>query len=102
SAGSRVLVQRSIYDGFMSQLAERFGKLKVGPHDLDLDCGPLVTAGQKQRVEAFLKGAAKDRIAAVATGTIDPRAPADGYYVSPTLFTLVPEQNALAQQEVFG
>ena len=102
SAGSRVLVQRSIYDRFLGTLAERFSRLKVGPHDLDLDCGPVITAKQKQRVERFLKAAANDDIAAIATGTIDARAPKAGYYVPPTLYTLVPEANSLAQEEVFG
>ena len=102
SAGSRVLVQRSIYDAFMALLAERFSKLKVGPHDLDLDCGPVITAKQKQRVEGFFERARTDHIATVATGTIDPRAQASGYYVPPTLYTLVPENNQLAREEVFG
>ncbi len=102
SAGSRVLVQRSIYEPFMALLAERFARLTVGPHDLDLDCGPLITAKQKARVADFLDRAAADHIAAVATGTIDSRAPATGYYVPPTLYTDVPMENPLAQQEVFG
>ncbi len=102
SAGSRVLVQRSIYDAFMTLLAERFSKLKVGPHDLDLDCGPVITAKQKARVESFFERARTDHIATVATGTIDPRAQASGYYVPPTLYTLVPENNQLAREEVFG
>lgn len=102
SAGSRVLVQRSIYEPFMARLAERFGRLAVGPHDLDLDCGPVITARQKARVEGFLAGAEKDQIAAIAVGTIDPRAPGSGYYVPPTLYVNVPMENPLAQQEVFG
>ena len=102
SAGSRVLIQRSIYDAFIKTLAQRFAKLKVGPHGLDLDCGPVITAKQKDRVNGFLARAAKDKIATVATGTIDPRAPKDGYYVPPTLYTLVPEDNQLAREEVFG
>ena len=102
SAGSRVLVQRSIYDAFMGTLGERFGKLKVGPYDLDLDCGPVITAKQKERVDGFMKGAARDHIAAIATGTVDPRAKATGYFVAPTLYTLVPEKNPLALDEVFG
>ena len=102
SAGSRVLVQRSIYDAFMGRLGERFGKLKVGPYDLDLDCGPVITAKQKERVDGFMKGAARDHIAAIATGTVDPRAKATGYFVAPTLYTLVPEKNPLALDEVFG
>jgi aldehyde dehydrogenase (NAD+) len=68
SAGSRVLVQRSIYDRFLGLLGERFARLKVGPHDLDLDCGPVITAKQKQRVEGFFKAAAR-HIDAIASGT---------------------------------
>ncbi len=102
SAGSRVLVQRTIYDAFMARLAERFARLTVGPHDLDLDCGPLITAKQKARVEGFVSNAAADAIVAVAKGAIDPRAPAAGYYVLPTLYSDVPVDNPLAQQEVFG
>ena len=102
SAGSRVLVQKSIYEKFMARLAERFGKLTVGPHDLDLDCGPVITARQKARVEGFVERAATDSIAAVARGTIDLRADPGGYFVAPMLYSNVPVENRLAQQEVFG
>ncbi|MEX0852514.1 MAG: aldehyde dehydrogenase family protein [Bauldia sp.] len=102
SAGSRVLIQRSIYEAFLGELAQRFNRLKVGPHDLDLDCGPLISARQKQRVETYLKTAAADHIAAAAAGTIDKRASPGGFFVRPTLLTLVPETHAIAREEVFG
>jgi aldehyde dehydrogenase (NAD+) len=102
SAGSRVLVQRSIYDAFVGALAERFARLRVGPPDLDLDCGPVITARQKERVEGFIRTAATDHIAAIASGTLDARANPNGFFVAPTLFTLVPEKNRLAREEVFG
>jgi aldehyde dehydrogenase (NAD+) len=102
SAGSRVLVQRSIYDTFVAALADRFSKLRVGGYELDLDSGPVITAKQKQRVEDFLAGAKRDHIEAIASGTIDGRANPKGYFVAPTLYTKVPEANILAQEEVFG
>ena len=102
SAGSRALVQRSIYDRFMEELAQRFARLRVGPHDLDLECGPLITKKQMGRVEDFLSGAASDGIEAVAAGTLDPRADPNGFFVVPQLMTHVPPTHRLGQEEVFG
>jgi aldehyde dehydrogenase (NAD+) len=102
SAGSRVLVQRSIYEAFMAELVRRFARLRVGPHDLDLDCGPVITAGQQARVRSFLERAEADGIETVAAGTLDEKADPAGFFIRPTLLTLVPEQHTLARDEVFG
>ena len=102
SAGSRVLIQRSVYDAVADRLAERFSALRVGPHDLDLDCGPVISAAQQRRVTAFVDQAQADGIPVLAVGTIDPHAPAGGFYVQPTLFGPVPRANRLACEEVFG
>jgi aldehyde dehydrogenase (NAD+) len=102
SAGSRVLIQRSVYEKVMAELVRRFNRLKVGPHDLDLDVGALITRNQQRRVQAFLDRAAADRIEAVAMGSLHEAAAADGYFVRPTLLNLVPEDHALARDEVFG
>ena len=42
SAGSRLLVQREVFDHFVTQLAERFREVQVGSPEMDLDCGPLM------------------------------------------------------------
>ncbi|NCA00512.1 MAG: aldehyde dehydrogenase family protein, partial [Betaproteobacteria bacterium] len=42
TAGSRLLVQRSIYDSFVAKVAEAFTKVKVGAPEMDLDCGPVM------------------------------------------------------------
>jgi aldehyde dehydrogenase (NAD+) len=102
SAGSRVLVQRGIYDEFLDKLAKRFEALRAGPAELDLDVGPLITKKQLGRVERFLEGAAADRIATRAAGALSAEADPAGFYVRPTLLVDVPPDNALAQQEVFG
>ncbi|HRE22400.1 MAG TPA: aldehyde dehydrogenase family protein, partial [Rhabdaerophilum sp.] len=54
SACSRLLVEKPIYDRFMDRLAGLFSALRVGTHEADLDCGPLISARQKGRVETFL------------------------------------------------
>src|SRR6185369_5207948 len=54
SAGSRVLVQKSIYEEFVARVATRFKTLRVGSHAMDLDCGPLISSTQKNRVLGFV------------------------------------------------
>ncbi|MEO8157149.1 MAG: aldehyde dehydrogenase family protein [Betaproteobacteria bacterium] len=102
SAGSRVLVQKSIYDKFVAQVVARFKQLRVGSHAMDLDCGPLISQNQMKRVHGFIERAKKDGIAVLAEARIAEGVPAGGYYVAPVLFGPVPRDNSLACDEVFG
>lgn len=102
SAGSRVLVQKSIYDTFVSQLSKRIQAVRVGAHDTDLDCGPLISRKQCDRVQGFLTRAQASHIPVIAEGSIDPKADRGGYYVKPVLLGPVDSDHELAQQEVFG
>lgn len=102
TAGSRVLVQRSIYDDFVPRLAERFGSLTVGSPEMDLDCGPLISARQSERVRGFIRQAEADGVPLLAEARLAPDLPPNGYYVAPTLFGPVPTHNRLAYEEVFG
>jgi len=102
SAGSRLVVERSRYDEMLERLSGRFSGLVVGPALADLDCGPLIRAGQLERVRGFLADAARERIATAAQGTIVNDAPAAGYYVAPHLLRDVPPASRLACEEVFG
>lgn len=102
SAGSRVLVQRTIYEEFVAALAKRFNAIRVGSHDADLDCGPLISAVQRNRVIAFLDRAKADGIPMIGEGKFDGSVNPVGYYVKPTLFGPVEEGHELAQEEVFG
>ncbi len=102
SAGSRVLVQKSIYDKFVEQVIARFKLLRVGSHAMDLDCGPLISANQSKRVRGFIDQAKKDGIPVLAEAQLADGLPAGGFYVAPVLFGPVPRDNALACDEVFG
>ncbi|MHA1524112.1 MAG: aldehyde dehydrogenase family protein [Alphaproteobacteria bacterium] len=102
SAGSRVLIEKNIYQPFVAQLAERFENLKVGPGLANLDCGPLISARQQSRVMHYLDEAAKDGIAVLAQGSMATNLPAGGFYVRPTLLGDVPRGHKLAEQEIFG
>lgn len=102
SAGSRVLVERDVFDGFIAELARRFQAVRVGPHDADLDCGPVISADQRDRVKRFLDAADAAGIPVLARGSLVETAPAEGYYITPTIYGPVPEDSDLAREEVFG
>lgn len=102
SAGSRLLVERPIYDRVVDRVAARFAELRVGSSDMDLDCGPVINKAQKARIEAYLERAKGDGLKPRAQGSMAPNTPPGGYYVLPTLVADVPPAHALAQEEVFG
>ena len=102
TAGSRLLVQRSIYDTFVAKVAEAFAKVRVGTPEMDFDCGPVMNPSQHQRVQRYIDQARAQGIPVLAEGQIAADAPATGYFVKPTLFGPVPRTAALACEEVFG
>jgi aldehyde dehydrogenase (NAD+) len=102
SAGSRVIIENSIYEELTSDLARRFKAVRVGASDQDLDMGPVVNAAQKNRIEGFLGMAKRDGLKILAQGEIGTNVSPDGYYVCPTLIGDVPWDHPLAQQEIFG
>ncbi|MCO4891751.1 aldehyde dehydrogenase family protein [Cupriavidus sp. WGtm5] len=102
SAGSRLLVERPVYDLLLDRLASVFESLRVGPSELDLECGPLISRKQQQRVWDFVSDAQHAGVAVMAQGQIVADAPEAGYYQVPMLFRDVPPAHRLAQEEVFG
>ncbi len=102
SAGSRLLVQESIYESLLERLGKAFEALRVGPATMDLDVGPLIRQSQQQRVWDFLSDAQVAGIPMVAQGRVVDEAPETGYYQAPTLLRDVPVDHRLAQEEVFG
>jgi aldehyde dehydrogenase (NAD+) len=102
SAGSRILIEASVYGRVAQGLAERFSKLVAGPHDADLDLGALINPKQKARVSGMVEAAEKAGIPVLARGSVHPDAPAGGWYFAPALFGQVPAGAEIAQEEVFG
>lgn len=102
SAGSRLLVQASVYEQVLEALGKRFAALKTGPAQADLDCGPLIRANQLERVQGFLADASRDGLAIAGQAQVAPDAPSGGYYQAPTLVRDVPPSHRLANEEVFG
>ncbi|WP_374634769.1 aldehyde dehydrogenase family protein [Paracoccus sp. (in: a-proteobacteria)] len=99
SAGSRVLIQRGIWDRLTAMLAERFRAVIARPSDEGAVLGPLISARQKARVLRYVDEAGAPLI---ARGSVAADAPPNGFYVAPALFGPVDPASPLAQQEVFG
>lgn len=102
SAGSRVLIQSSIFEEFVHALSKRFGAIKVGSHQADLHCGPVISAVQRDRINGFLERAKQDGVEILAQGQLDASAVDSGFYIQPTLLGPVSLDHELAREEVFG
>ncbi len=102
SAGSRILVQREIYERVLDALIARYRTLKVGPALSDLDIGPLISAKQKSVVEGFIARARRDGVEVAAEGQIVADAPRGGHFVAPTLLTNATADQESAREEIFG
>ena len=102
STGSRLLIERAIYEPLLERLAQQFTQLRAGPADLDLDLGPQASRKQQQRVWDLLSDAQADDIAIMAQGEVVDEAPSQGYYQAPVLFRDVVANSRLWQDELVG
>ncbi|MFT7517327.1 MAG: aldehyde dehydrogenase (NAD+) [Myxococcota bacterium] len=105
AAGSRVLVQREIYDEFVESLATIAGKTTVGhPTAEGTRMGPVCNAAQYDKVLAAIEQAKSDGARLVAGGNSlrDQVGGGKGFYIEATVFADVDPDSALAQEEVFG
>lgn len=102
SAGSRLLIEESIYDEVVGRVADAFNALQVGPALQDMDVGPVINAKQYDRVKSFIADAKASGLPVLGEGQIASNAPAGGFYVTPTFFGDVAPDHRLAQEEVFG
>lgn len=100
SAGSRVLIQRGIFDKVGAALKERFESVQAEASDHDeAELGLLISARQKKRVEGYI---AEADAPLMARGTVKAGAPENGFYVAPAIFGPCDPQSRIAQEEVFG
>lgn len=102
SAGSRILIERPIFDQVAAALAERFSALKVGSALSNPDIGPIINKRQRDRIAKIVDEAREAGAPLLAEGEISPDSPGGGFYVHPALFGPVDPASDLAQREVFG
>jgi betaine-aldehyde dehydrogenase len=101
SAGSRVLVHRSIYKKFVDAMTEKARTIKLGaPLDRSTKMGPLVSKEHYDRVSSYLQLGKTE--AKLALGGGRPPELSRGYYVQPTIFYDVDNSARIAREEIFG
>lgn len=103
-AGSRVFVEESIHEQFMSKLIERAKKLQPGnPMDTKTRLGPLTTEAQLRKVVEYVDVGQKEGAKLVTGGTkAHVREDGKGYYFNPTIFDNVNNNMKIAKEEIFG
>jgi phenylacetaldehyde dehydrogenase len=99
--GSRLYVQRAVFDEVIEGVAAAARAIKVGDgFDPATTMGPLVSQEQHEKVMGYVRGAVADG-ATINAGSPDPAAER-GYFFSPTLITGVTETMAVQTDEIFG
>ena len=95
-ARSRILVERSALDGFVSAMSDHVRGLKVGdPLDEATEMGPLISSGHREEVESFVTSDSP-----VAVRGEVPSGP--GYWFPPTVLAPVSNTDRAAVEEIFG
>jgi phenylacetaldehyde dehydrogenase len=99
-AGSRLFVEKPIFDRVVEGVAERAKKIKVGPGlDPTTEMGPLVSKEQLDRVCGYLDSGASEGARAVTGGK---RVGSKGYFVAPTVLVDTKPTMKVIQEEIFG
>lgn len=100
SAGSRLIVHRSLHDDLVERIVKLASARTVGPGLDGCDMGPLISARQLARVEALCAAGIAEGATAVLGGTRVPGLA--GHFMAPTIFTGVRPDMRIAQEEFFG
>lgn len=103
-AGSRLFVARSIYDEFVTRVAEAAKNLRVGdPASERTQMGPLITARHREGIERYVQ-LGVDEGGRIRTGGVRPHgdAFARGYFYTPTILEGLDNSARIAQEEIFG
>jgi aldehyde dehydrogenase (NAD+) len=99
-AGSRLLVQESIYEPVISKLKRRMGTLRVGdPLDKNTDVGAINSKQQLEKIKELV-AAGEEEGAEIYQPPC--RLPERGWFFAPTVFTNVAQSYRIAQEEIFG
>ena len=102
-AHTRMLVPESRYDLAAFMAVEVAKSIPMGdPFDKESKLGPLVSAGQKERVLGYIRKGIEEGAQLLAGGVEVPPRLERGYYVKPTVFGRVNPQATIAQEEIFG
>ncbi|MWA13091.1 aldehyde dehydrogenase family protein [Streptomyces sp. BA2] len=106
SAGGRLIIEESVRERFVAELARRASKIKLGRGTEDgVECGPLVSQQQREKTEMYVASALEEG-AVLRTGGKRPEPsevrPATGYFYEPTVLDQCHREMRVVREEVFG
>lgn len=105
TAGSRILIQKSIYERFVADFTARASRLSVGdPLDPDTIVGPMISPEHQKKVARYIELGQQEG-ARITFGGGTPDLPAhlkNGNWIQPTVFADVDNRMKIAQDEIFG
>jgi betaine-aldehyde dehydrogenase len=106
SAGARLIVEESVRERFVAELARRAERIRLGRGTEDgVECGPLVSAQQRDKTESYVASALAEG-AVLRSGGKRPEPsevrPADGYFYEPTVLDQCHRDMRVVREEVFG
>ena len=105
TAASRIYVERPIFQRFVDAMAEKVDAMVMGdPLDEKTDIGTIISPGQFEKVQGYIE---QGRATAGATGRACSAMPKDpalkkGLFIRPHIFTGLPDDSPLVQEEIFG
>lgn len=104
TAGSRLLLQDTIYDKFMARLVEKTSMLKLGNSlDYTTDFGPLISEAHRKKVLKAIEAGIKEGAKLILGGKIpDDEALKNGFFLKPAIFENVRNNMSICQEEIFG
>jgi len=104
SAGSRLILQDTIYDAFLARMTERTRKIKIARGDVDgAEMGPLVSEAHMNKVLSYIDIGKNEGARLLCGGyRIKDTDFADGYFVAPTIFADCTPDMRVVQEEIFG
>ncbi|MFE6159211.1 aldehyde dehydrogenase family protein [Streptomyces sp. NPDC056486] len=106
SAGGRLIIEESVRERFVAELARRATKIKLGRGTEDgVECGPLVSQQQREKTESYVASALEEG-AVLRSGGKRPEPsevrPATGYFYEPTVLDQCHREMRVVREEVFG
>jgi betaine-aldehyde dehydrogenase len=103
TAGSRLVVERSVADEFIERLGERVERLRVGDGlDPDTDVAPVVSREQQRQILEYIELGRRDGELVSGGASLRGEAYDSGFYVSPAVVTGLPSESRVIQEEIFG
>jgi aldehyde dehydrogenase (NAD+) len=99
-AGSRLLIQESVYDAVLESLKRRMARLRVGdPLDKNTDVGAINSAEQLERIRTLSELGSEE---GAERWSAPCELPDRGFWFAPTIFTGVSQAHRIAREEIFG